>query len=214
MRKAYVSMIALVLGLAFVMAPMGAFACGSAKTGTTSANASTVNAKYAGADKACITSNKAACSAEKVSTSADAAETSAETKFASATFHVTGMHCGACENKVTTALKNTAGVDKVEKVDYKTGTAVVTYDAAVVGCTSNMTKAIDAAGFTAEVVPAVASDAVNNCPYSKACPHTGEACTNMTAAQKAACASKCPAMMGDKASATETKTETKTDGSL
>ncbi len=211
MRKAYVSMIALVLGLAFVMAPIGAFACGGAKTGTTSANASTVNAKYAGADNACSMANKAACSGKSASMSADAEKTATETKFASATFHVTGMHCGACENKVTTALKNTVGVDKVDKVDYKTGTAVVTYDAAVVGCTSNMTKAIDAAGFSAEVVPAVATDAVNagaqGCPYAKSC-------ANMTDAQKAACAAKCPAMTGDKASTTETKTETKTDGSM
>lgn len=232
MRKTYVSTLALILGLAFVMAPIGVFAgnsCGGDKagaigtpgaTGTTSANASTVGAKYTGADKACSTADKAACGVKAGTTSAgvDKAETTA--KFASASFKVTGMTCGACENKVTSALKNSAGVKSVDKVDYKTGTALVTYDASAVSCPTKLAQAITDAGFAAEVVPAMATsaDAKTVNVNAQACNPADMAacaakCANMTEAERAACAAKCPAMTGT-TSNSETKTETKTDGSM
>jgi len=220
MRKAYFSTLALILMLAFVAAPMGVFACGGDKAGTTSANASTVNAKYAGADGACSTANKAACTAKTGSMSADAAKAETQAKFASASFKVTGMTCGACENKVTTALKNTAGVNSVDKVDYKTGMATVTYNASDVSCPSKLAKVITDAGFAAEVIPAVATsaDAKTMNMGAQGCTQADMAacaakCANMTDAEKAACAAKCPAMSGT-TSNTSTKVETKTDGSM
>lgn len=247
MRKAYFSTLTLILGLAFVMAPLGVFACGgdktgttsttsadnssvnaqyvgagsgcdASKTGTTSANAATVNSKYAGADKAaCTVGNKAACGAKTGTTSADANQAETSAKFASATFNVSGMTCNGCVNKVTSALKNTDGVKSVDKVDYKTGTAMVTYDASDVSCPSKLAKVITDAGFNAEVVPAVATSADGktmniNAPGCTPADMAACAakCANMTEAEKAACAAKC----AGKANTTSGNTETKTSGSM
>ena len=239
MRKAYFSTLALILGLAFIMAPIGVFACGGDKTGTTSttsADNSSANAQFVGAGSGCDASKsgttsanagavntkytdtgKAACGAKTGTTSADANQAETSAKFASATFNVSGMTCNGCVNKVTTALKNTDGVKSVDKVDYKTGTAMVTYDATDVSCPSKLAKVITDAGFAAEVIPAVATSADGktmnvNAPACSPADMAACAakCANMTEAEKAACAAKCAAKTGT----TSGNTETKTNGSM
>ncbi len=238
MRKAYFSTLTLILGLAFVMAPLGVFACGGDKTGTTSADNSKVNAQYVGAGGACgdtktgttsanagtvntkySNTGKAACGAKTGTTSADANQAEVSAQFASATFNVSGMTCNGCVSKVTTALKNTDGVKSVDKVDYKTGTAMVTYDASDVSCPSKLAKVITDAGFAAEIVPAVATSADGktmnvNAPGCSPADMAACAarCANMTEAEKAACAAKCGVKTSNTSANMETKT--KTDGSL
>ena len=59
-------------------------------------------------------------------------ETSREQSLQERTFHIGGMTCVNCQNRIEKKLKETAGV-KAVTVDYNTGEAAVTYDAAVTG---------------------------------------------------------------------------------
>ncbi len=61
------------------------------------------------------------------------------------TLKVSGMVCGDCTGKVTTALKTLDGIDKVT-VDLKAGEAMVTYDSKQIAV-PDMEKAVVAAGF-------------------------------------------------------------------
>jgi len=69
---------------------------------------------------------------------------------------VKGMTCTGCEGAVSSALAKVEGVNRVLKVDHKEGYAVV---CAVKDkcCETSLTKAISAKGFTAEIIPAVAT---------------------------------------------------------
>jgi len=65
-----------------------------------------------------------------------------------AAFQLTGMTCGSCSQKVTTALKEIDGV-LAAAVDYQTGNAVVSFDGSKTN-TVAMIAAITEAGFAAE----------------------------------------------------------------
>ena len=60
---------------------------------------------------------------------------------------IEGMHCGACERRVTTAL---AGVDGVRIESVKVGSAEVKFDAAKTSAEA-ITAAVERIGFTAQV---------------------------------------------------------------
>ncbi len=60
---------------------------------------------------------------------------------------IKGMHCGACERRVTTAL---AGVDGVRVESVEVGSAKVKFDAAK-STAEAITAAVERIGFTAQV---------------------------------------------------------------
>jgi copper chaperone len=60
---------------------------------------------------------------------------------------IEGMHCGACERRVRTAL---AGVDGVEVESVEVGSAQVKFDAAKTSAQA-ITAAVERVGFTAQV---------------------------------------------------------------
>jgi copper chaperone/Cu+-exporting ATPase len=60
---------------------------------------------------------------------------------------IEGMHCGACERRVTNAL---AGVDGVRVDSVEVGSAQVKFDAAKTS-PDEITAAVDRIGFTARV---------------------------------------------------------------
>jgi copper chaperone CopZ len=60
---------------------------------------------------------------------------------------IEGMHCGACERRVTNAL---AGVDGVHVDSVEVGSAQVRFDAAKISA-ETITAAVDRIGFTARV---------------------------------------------------------------
>lgn len=106
---------------------------------------------------------------------------------------VKGMMCGSCEAKVTKAIEGVDGVNKVIKVNYKDGTALVCVNKKNTNLT-NLTKAISDSGFPAEIIPAVAKT---------------DASDKMTG-DKASCAKSCAGK--DKASCDAKKTEKKAEG--
>jgi copper chaperone CopZ len=77
-------------------------------------------------------------------------------KYEIAKISVDGMTCGGCEGAVTAALGNVEGVVKVLKVDHKTGIAIVAVDVKK-ATNANMTNAVVAKGFKAEMIPTIAT---------------------------------------------------------
>jgi copper chaperone len=78
-----------------------------------------------------------------------------------ATFKVTGMHCGGCTSKVTRALTAVAGVTEA-KVSLTLGEAVVQYDEKVAS-PGRLNTSVEAAGYGVVVAGAASS------PTSKGC---------------------------------------------
>jgi copper chaperone CopZ len=189
MRKIFILGFALLAFAAFVSLPNAAYACGGDKANTTKSasvdktNAQTVSAK----GSSCDASAKAACTGKANTTSASADRMNkSEAKFATAQFSVKGMTCGGCEHSVTTALNKVDGVVKVEEVSHVSGKAVVDYDPAKCNA-ETLAKAISDKGFSAEVVPAVATSGEAG---AKVCTATGKTCTP---AEAAACKAACTA---------------------
>lgn len=64
---------------------------------------------------------------------------------------ITGMTCGACSGKVTTALSGIEGVNAVT-VDHETGRARVAYDATALTVEALVAAVATAGGFEATVI--------------------------------------------------------------
>jgi copper chaperone CopZ len=199
MRKIMVLGVALLAFAAFVILPHAAYACnGSKAKTTTTVSADKTNATMVSAQGSTCseTAAKSSCSGGAMkSASADQA-TTIDAKYATARFAVKGMTCSSCEHAVTAALDKVDGVVKVEEVSHADGSAVVQYDPAKCNAES-LAKAINAKGYMAEVIPAVAT---SNAVDGKVCPVTGKSCTAAEAAAcKATCASKQAKADGTKA---------------
>jgi copper chaperone len=86
-----------------------------------------------------------------------------------ATYHLAGMMCTDCEQKVLTALKTVKGVDKVQAT-WKDGTAVVSYDPAQ-ATPATLLAGLRTAGFAVQTadgkssVPGIGS----GCPAGQGC---------------------------------------------
>lgn len=100
---------------------------------------------------------------------------------------VKGMTCGGCESQVTSALSKIDGVNKVIKVDYKEGFALVCADPTKVD-KKVLTAAVINTGYQAEIIPAVATI---DGPEAKTQTVSGKAGFGMSASEKASCAKSC-----------------------
>jgi copper chaperone len=92
---------------------------------------------------------------------------------------VKGMTCGGCENSVKASLEKIDGVVKVMSISYTDNTAMVVIDPTKTK-PEVLTTAIVNKGYTAEVIPAVATTTTTMSEAHKSC----------TPEQKAACAAK------------------------
>ncbi len=93
-------------------------------------------------DASCTAAEKKACASKMAGTSANESQL---------TFGVAYMTCDGCANQVSKAIKGVDGVQSVS-VDYRTGTADVTFDLDVVS-SAKLIKAIEEAGYHAQVGP-------------------------------------------------------------
>lgn len=146
-----------------------------------------------GMAKAQMTSEKAGCSAHGMSmTAADCAAKCAamspedlakacnyDGKVQMVKMSVKGMTCGGCESSIKACLEKIDGVVKVCAVSYKDDFAAVVIDPTKTK-TEMLTTAITNKGYTAEVIPAVATTTTGAANLHKGC----------TAEQKAACGAK------------------------
>ena len=213
MRKAMAMLVAVFALAAFVMAPMGAMACGEGKTSADNSSTSnkmvsdkgacTATSSQAPAKSACPAGSAEACAAKLGMTAEDCKMVCGQGQYTLVSMNVKGMTCGGCEQAVTACLSGLPGVVKVGKVDYKTGTAYALIDPMKVK-DEQLVKAVSDKGYEAKVIPAVAIE-----------PMKGDAskmdASGCSAAQKAACAAM-GKTCGDKK--TEKKDEKKTDGSM
>jgi len=67
------------------------------------------------------------------------------------TLAITGMHCGACSDKIVAALNETAGVNAAT-VDHETGRARVAYDEGSLDVDALIAAVTGAGGFQATLV--------------------------------------------------------------
>lgn len=199
MRKATTLILAALALTAFVVTPI--FACDhGAKT---SANTGDAKAQMVGEHASCgakgdaasakMMGEKGACTAHgdmKMSAAECAAKCAAmspedlakcvkyDGQVQMINMSVKGMTCGGCENSVRASLEKIDGVVKVFSVSYTDNTAMVVIDPTKTKPEA-LTTAIVNKGYTAEVIPAVATTTTMS-----------EAHKSCTPEQKAACATK------------------------
>lgn len=181
-------------------------------SGSCSSKADKANAEMASSKSSCasktdatMASDKAAC-ASKTNADMAKADGTCGGKYELVSMNISGMTCGGCEKSVTAALVKMDGVQSVKKVCAESGVALVYVDPAKMKDKNVMTTAVANKGFSAEIIPAVATSAdgkVSTVDGKNCTPEQKAACANMTAEQKAACAAACAAK---KASTTEAKT--------
>jgi len=213
MRKAMVMLVAMFALAAFVVAPMGAMACGEGKTSADNSSTSnkmvsdksacSATSTQASAKSGCPAGSAEACATKLGMTADDCKMVCGQGQYTLVSMNVNGMTCGGCEQAVTACLTGMPGVVKVGKVDHKSGTAYVLIDPMKVK-DEQLAKAVSDKGYEAKVIPAVAVE-----------PMQGEAskmdASGCSAAQKAACAAM-GKTCGDKKA--EKKEDKKTDGSM
>lgn len=199
MRKASILFLAALAICALAIAP--AFACDKDKAA--SASTGEVKAQMVGDKASCgskgegasaqMTGDKAACAAACKGMSASecaakCASLSGEElgkhmgyngKLQLVNMSVKGMTCGGCESSVKASLEKIDGVVKVCNISYKENMAVVVIDPAKVK-SDVITTAVTNKGYTAEIIPAVATSGTSTTDAHKGC----------SAEQKAACEKK------------------------
>ncbi|MBD3258291.1 hypothetical protein GF377_07645 [candidate division GN15 bacterium] len=136
----------------------------------------TASAKMAGACDMTLEECLAKCGM----TPDECREYSNSTKYEMVNMNISGMTCGGCESQVKATLASVKGVEKVAKVDHKSGTAlvIVKKDA---HCNDMLTTAVTNKGYDASVIPAVATS--ETASKDKSC--------SASAAAKKACAATC-----------------------
>jgi copper chaperone CopZ len=214
MRKAMGLLIAVLAFAAFVVAPMGAMACGEGKTSADNSTATskmvsdksacTAGATKASATSACPAGSQASCAAKLGMTTEDCQKVCAQGQYTLVSMDVKGMTCGSCEEAVSASLSKVPGVVKVGKVDYKSGTAYALIDPMKVK-DEQLVKAVSDKGYEAKVIPAVAVEQMSG----DAAKMDASGCS---AAQKAACAATGKTCGTPKKS--DKKDDKKTDGSM
>lgn len=199
MRKASILFLAALAICALAIAP--AFACDKDKAA--SASTGEVKAQMVGDKASCgakaegasaqMMGDKAACAAacKGMSPAECAAKCAAMTpeefgkhmgyngKLQLVSMSVKGMTCGGCESSVSASLEKIDGVVKVCAISYKENKALVAIDPAKVKADALVT-AVTNKGYTAEVIPAVATSGTSMTDAHKGC----------SAEQKAACEKK------------------------
>ncbi len=150
-----------------VNAESKSYACGSKADKAEKANATMIGSK---SDCSSYKGTKAAMAAGDVKDGKSC--TVDGVTYEVRNLNIAGMTCGGCEKAVTAALANSPGVHKVEKVNYKEGTAMVWVKADQT-CEKTMVKAVADKGFKAEIIPAVATSSASG---EKVCPATGKSC--------------------------------------
>lgn len=153
--------------------------------------ASAAKAEMASADKGACAMSMEECLAKCGMTPEECKTYSDNTKYELVNMNISGMTCGGCESQVRATLASVKGVEKVAKVDHKSGTALVVM-AKGNACGETLTTAVTNKGYKAEVIPAVAHA------------ETASADKAGCAASKAACAATC----ADKAKATNVSAKT------
>jgi len=218
MRKALNFGVALVALVAFVAAPMTSFACDKGKSASADKTAEArmigdkhacaAGAKQANAAMHCPAGSVEACVAKLGISPEDCQKVCASGEYTLVSMNVKGMTCGSCEQKVSAGLTAVPGVVHVGKVSAADGTAYVVVDPKKVD-NQALVSAVTATGYTAEVIPAVATEKTD----AVVTPATAGS-HNCSPAEKAACAAKgtpCPAMK--KAAEQEKKAADPTEGS-
>jgi len=169
MRKAFTTLLALALCLAFGTAMVSAGEnCAAHKTGEktamkSSCTGSDVTAKLiSGDNKHCDYAAKDCgvyCTPEECAEWAKACEKygdKAEVRMMS----VKGMTCTGCENSIKATLTSTPGVLEVAKVSHKKGVAIVIVDKTVAK-NDVLTTTVVNKGYEAQIIPAVATTTDN-----------------------------------------------------
>jgi len=196
------SLLVLLLFAFLSLAISSAFACGKDGENATKTSASVCPSMA----KAQMISDKGACTGhgEKMSAAECAVKCASmssedlakacnyDGKVQMIQMSVKGMTCGGCESSIKACLEKLDGVVKVCAVSYKDDFAAVVIDPSKTK-SDLLTTAITNKGYTAEVIPAVATATTGSADPHKGC----------TAEQKAACAAK--------KAACETKKDAKTE---
>lgn len=202
MRKS--AMLVLALFAVLSLGVMSAYACDKTEANATKASAS----GCPGAAKAQMIGEKTGCAAHGESmTAADCAAKCAamspedlakscnyDGKAQMIKISVKGMTCGGCESSIKACLEKIDGVVKVCAVSYKDDFAAVVIDPTKTK-SEMLTTAITNKGYTAEVIPAVATTTTGAANLHKGC----------TAEQKAACGAKAEMKAETKAEETSDK---------
>lgn len=198
MKKATLFILASLALLAFAITPVFAGEGCGAKTAA------------AGDTKAQLTSDKGGCTAHgdmKMSAAECAAKCAAMSPEELAkccsyngqvkmiNMSVKGMTCGGCESSIKACLEKIDGVVKVCAVSHTDNMAMVVIDPTKIKPEA-LTTAITNKGYTAEVIPAVATTTSTSADH-KSC----------TAAQKAACAANKSACAAHQDAKTEETTD-------
>lgn len=113
------------------------------------------SATLTSSDQVCTPEQMAAC-AKAMNMSKEECANLCDSKGTMTAFAVTGMTCGGCETSLKAALSDIDGVFHVAKVSYKSKQAIVCYDAKKAN-PETFIKAITDKGYTAQIIPAVAT---------------------------------------------------------
>ena len=194
MRKALVMGIAMAAILAFAAAPI--FACGEESTANAEKASSTsyscsaskgTSASLASSDSKggfCYSTAAKDCAEKMGMTEEECIALCKSGKLTMVNMSIDGMTCGGCENSLTASLMKVPGVVYVNSISYKTGTASVYLDTRA-GQSDAVVTAVTNKGYTAEIIPAVATSETTVSTKS-ANSKSGVGCS----ASKSACSSK------------------------